>query len=111
MFGGLLGKGAFGSLFLSNSNWDFNFQVKSSQARDYYIDPDMLSKLGIELLYIITILNRVFFIRLIYQAVGKHKIVLILEAFSREKMGFCPFKKKIQHFNPFPKLIREMPLF
>jgi len=42
----------------------------------------MLSKLGIELLYIITILDRVFFIQLVYQAVGMHKIVLILEAFS-----------------------------
>ena len=30
-----------------------------------------------------------------------------------EKMGKCLFqkKKKIQHFTPFPKLIREMPLF
>ena len=30
-----------------------------------------------------------------------------------EKMGKCPFqkKKKIQHFAPFPKLIREMSLF
>ena len=28
-------------------------------------------------------------------------------------MGKCLFqkKKKIQHFTPFPKLIREMPLF
>ena len=29
-----------------------------------------------------------------------------------EKMGKCPFqKKKIQHFTPFPKLIREILLF
>ena len=31
---------------------------------------------------------------------------------SLEKMGKCPFqKKKIQHFAPFLKLIREMSLF
>ena len=29
-----------------------------------------------------------------------------------EKMGKCLFqKKKIQHFAPFPKLIREIPFF
>ena len=35
-------------------------------------------------------------------------------SYSMEKMGKCPFqkkKKKIQHFVPFPKLIREMLIF
>ena len=30
---------------------------------------------------------------------------------SLEKMGKCPFQKKIQHFAIFPKLIEEMLLF
>ena len=29
----------------------------------------------------------------------------------KKKMGKCPFKKKIQYFALFPKLIRKMPLF
>ena len=39
---------------------------------------------------------------------SKYKVVS-----PREKMGKMPLskKKKIQHFAPFPKLIREMPLF
>ena len=38
-------------------------------------------------------------------------ILTVSDKFYRDKIGLCPFfKKKIQHFTPFPKLICEMPL-
>ena len=41
-------------------------------------------------------------------------ILIILQSTTvtnRKKLAFAIFKKTIQHFAPFPKLIREMPLF